>query len=150
MMKKNLRKKIAPKIKLPSIKSLENKVWELCKQITRLTYEHKCVSCCKDIEGKNLHCGHYFRKKFIPLRFKYDLRILRPQCLFCNTRLHGNLEWYTYYLLKEGVVDIPEIGEQIKNEKQLTRSLPEQREFLENLIKYYSFRLDNIKSSGSI
>jgi hypothetical protein len=138
--------KTKTKTKLPTIKSLESKVWELCKQITRLRYEHRCVSCGEYIEGKYLHTGHYFRKKYIPLRFKYDLRILRPQCPYCNTKNHGTLEWYTWYLLKEGV-DIVQIGNEILMEKQTTRSTPEERDFLLELIQKYQIILDKLKQT---
>lgn len=125
-------------MKLPKIKTLEAKVWLLCKEITRLRYPHKCVVCEKDIEGKRLHTGHLFRKKFIPLQMKYDLRILRPQCPFDNMRMHGNEAWYSWYIVKNHGADyFLQIGEDIKKYQKIELSLPEKRQFLLSLVSEY-------------
>lgn len=81
-------------MKLVKIKTLEGRLWKLCKEIIRAKYSHKCISCQTEVEGRSLHTGHMFRKRFLPIQMKYDLRILFPQCSYCNLRLHGNLEWY--------------------------------------------------------
>lgn len=125
-------------MKLPTIKSLEAKVWLQCKRIIRNKYPHQCVSCQKLIEGKDLHTGHYFRKKFIPLQMKYDLRLLRPQCPYCNMRKHGNLEWYTVHLLKhESSNYIIEIAEDIKFYENEPLDVKQQRAYLTNLLNKY-------------
>lgn len=122
----------------PTIKSLENKLWGLCKQIVRKTYPHVCVSCGKHTEGKDLHTGHYFRKKFIPIEMKYDLRLLFPQCSYCNRRKHGNLEWYTVWLLENyGQEHILGIARDIRA-ITTKKTVPETREFLLNKIQEYN------------
>lgn len=131
-------KKSALKAKLPTIKSLEAKLWLECKRIIRANYPHVCISCNKGVEGKQLHTGHYFRKKFIPLQMKYDLRLLRNQCSFCNRRLHGNLEWYTINLLKqEGEQYLLDIADDIIFYKQEKLDVKQQRVFLQDRIQKY-------------
>jgi hypothetical protein len=125
------------KKKVRSIKSLETAVWNECKRVIRQLYPHKCVSCGKEIEGKSLHTGHYFRKKFIPLRTKYLLDNLRPQCSYCNLRLCGNLENYTVYLIKEGKFDFIKFRELIDFYKHKESTIKEDREYLEDLLTKY-------------
>jgi len=133
-------------MKLRKVKSIEAKVWMLCRAIIRARYSHKCISCNKEIEGKQLHTGHYARKKFVPLQIKYRLDILRPQCFYCNLKMHGNIEWYTINLMKEGVQ--PEwfinLGDDIEKYKQIKLSVPEQREFLLTLEKEYTMILSTL------
>ena len=125
-------------IKLPTIKSLESKVWKECVRIIRSKYPHECISCGKKIEGKDLHTGHYFRKRFIPLQMKYDLRLLRCQCSYCNLRLHGNLEWYTVGLLKsESPSYILDIAEDVKFYKEEHLDVKQQRAYLQDKLEKY-------------
>ena len=130
------------KKKLQSIKSLETKIWKECVRIIRARYPHVCVSCGREVEGKNMHCGHYFRKKFIPLRTRYLLDNLRIQCSYCNLRLHGNLENYTVYLLKEKHFNIVSFAKLISQEKLKEYSVQEEREYLQELLEEYK-AIDN-------
>ena len=126
------------KDKLPTIKSLEAKVWKECVRIIRKRYDHVCIACSKPAQGKNLHTGHYFRKKFIPLQMKYDIRLLRPECSYCNLRLYGNLEWYTINLIKqEGADYLLDIAEDIEFYKEEKLDVKQQREFLTRLLEKY-------------
>lgn len=78
------------KKKTPRRKTITDKVWELCKQITRGRYGNVCYTCgAHDLEGKNWHTGHGKPNGALPLRYKYDLRNLRPQCYHCNIDLGG-------------------------------------------------------------
>jgi len=133
-------------MKLRKVKSLEAKVWLLCKAITRASHLHKCISCKKEVEGKQLHTGHYARKKFVPLQIKYRLDILRPQCSYCNLRMGGNLEWYTIGLMREGIQPdwFINLGDDIEKYKQIKLSVPEQREFLLTLEKEYTMILSTL------
>ena len=123
--------------KLPTIKSLESKVWKECRRIIRDRYPYVCVSCGEMTSGKNLHTGHYFRKKFIPLRTKYLLENLRLQCSYCNLRLHGNLENYTVYLIKEDKFDFLKFKELIDYHKSQKTTVKQDREYLQELLTKY-------------
>lgn len=71
-------------------KKLEDKLWQLCKEIIRAKYPHNCYTCgAQNLVGMNLHCGHMWAKASLSNHLKYDLRVLRPQCYRCNIHLGG-------------------------------------------------------------
>lgn len=72
------------------IRKLQDKLWELCKQIIRLRYPHFCYTCGKPIEGSNCQTGHFIPKASCPAELKYSLDNLRLQCYHCNINLGGN------------------------------------------------------------
>lgn len=83
------RKKLAKTSKLP-ISKLQRKIWEECRRIIRAKYGNVCYTCGKgNLEGGNWQTGHMFAKASVGAFLKYDLRILRPQCYFCNINCGG-------------------------------------------------------------
>lgn len=83
-------------------KKLEDKVWAECKRIIRERYGNKCYTCpASNLEGSNLHTGHGKAKGALPIRFKYDLRNLRPQCMRCNLHMGGMSDIFITKLEKE-------------------------------------------------
>ena len=77
-------------------------IWELCKNITRKRYGNVCYSCEKgSLAGSNWHTGHLFPKSVLSAYLKYDLRVLRPQCYYCNINLGGNGANYLQNLIKK-------------------------------------------------
>jgi len=82
-------KKMAKASKLP-ISKLQRQIWEECKRIIRAKYGNVCYTCGKgDLVGGNWQTGHMFAKASVGAFLKYDLRILRPQCYFCNINCGG-------------------------------------------------------------
>jgi len=80
--------KLAPKRskakKRPSVRTLKNKLWDEVKRITRKRWQHTCYTCgAQNLEGSNLHSGHGKPMGALPLRFKYDIRNIKPQCMVC-------------------------------------------------------------------
>ena len=132
-------------LRVQKIKTIEGRIWKLCKQIIRKQYPNVCVSCGeKDLEGTNWHTGHYFRKKFIPIQMKYDLRLLRPQCRQCNMRRHGALEYYTVYLLNNHPAEyILDIYNDIEYWKYNQSGTKQTREFLLSLEEKYATLLES-------
>lgn len=85
-MKKTKLKKIS---KQP-ISKIQRQLWEECKRITRRDCGNVCYTCRKTgLEGSNWHTGHMFAKASIGAYLKYDLRILKSQCYFCNINCGG-------------------------------------------------------------
>lgn len=83
-------------------KKQEDKLWDLCKIITRSIYPNTCYTCDKSgLEGSNWHTGHMWAKASLSNHLKYDLRILRPQCFWCNINLGGNGAVFYARMLKE-------------------------------------------------
>jgi hypothetical protein len=74
-----------------SISKIQRILWTLCKEIIRKKYGNKCYTCGRTgLAGSNWHTGHLLAKAGIGAYLKYDLRLLRPQCYFCNINLGGS------------------------------------------------------------
>lgn len=74
-----------------NVSVLQRKIWVECRRIIKKRYENKCYSCGKEhLDGRNYHIGHLYPKASLGAYLKYDLRVLRPQCMNCNINLGGN------------------------------------------------------------
>jgi len=114
-------------------KKLEDKLWELCKQITRKRYGNVCYACGKQgLEGSNWHTGHLYPKATLSAYMKYDLRVLRPQCYNCNINLGGNGAVYLEKMIeREG----EEYLEQIRKDKMISIRADEQF-YIDKIVEY--------------
>lgn len=73
-----------------SIAKIQIKLWAECKRIIREKYGNVCYTCGKaGLEGANWHTGHMLAKASLGAMGKYNLRLLRPQCYFCNINCGG-------------------------------------------------------------
>lgn len=71
-------------------KKLEDKIWNECKRIIREAYPNQCFTCgASNLEGSNHQTGHGKPKGALSIKYKYDLRNLRPQCMRCNIHMGG-------------------------------------------------------------
>lgn len=91
------------------VAKLKDKLWELCKQITRKRYERDdgtwtCYTCKKHlVYGKDAHTGHFIPSAVGGAFLRYDLRNLRVQCYNCNINLGGNGSYfYNQLVVDEG------------------------------------------------
>lgn len=83
-------------------KKLEDKVWNECKRIIRERHGNNCYTCpARNLEGSNWHTGHGKSKGALPVRYKYDLRNLRPQCMLCNIHRGGMSDIFITKLEKD-------------------------------------------------
>ncbi len=99
------------------ITKIQDKIWELCKKITRHRYGNTCYTCGKTgLEGSNQHTGHLYPKAALGAYLKYDLRVLRIQCYHCNVNLGGNGAVYLENILRD---EGAEYIEQIRKDKQV-------------------------------
>lgn len=95
------------------ISTVQVKLWELCKQITRARHGNICYTCGKTgLEGKGWHTGHMIPKATLGAYLKYDLRLLRPQCYSCNINYGGmGSEFYRRMMIEIGPTALNEIIE---------------------------------------
>lgn len=85
-----------------TVTKLKEKVWKECKRIVRLKYGNKCYTCpAQNLEGANWHTGHGKPNGALTLKYKFDLRNLRPQCYNCNINLGGCSDIFIAKLEKE-------------------------------------------------
>lgn len=93
------------KAKKVSSKSLHTKVWKLCREIILSLYGDTCYSSgATGLSGSNLHLGHLLPKASLPLAYKYELTLLRPQSYNANINLGGDYSNYLDHWLQENKV----------------------------------------------
>lgn len=100
------------------ISKLQRLIWDEVKRITRTRHPNVCFTCGrKDLAGSNWHSGHMWPKAALGAYMKYDLRIIRPQCYFCNVNLGGRgADFYAKMLAEIG----PEAMAALEAERQVT------------------------------
>ena len=86
---KNIKMKRKTKFE-PKLKTIADKLWQLCRQIIFLTHGTDCYTCPqKKLTGRNLQCGHGYPAGALGVSMQYNLDILRPQCFQCNINYAG-------------------------------------------------------------
>jgi hypothetical protein len=97
-MKKTKLKKVSKQ----KISTIQNKIWEHCKRITRKAYGNTCYTCGRTgLIGSDWQTGHMWSKASVGAFLKYDTRILRPQCYNCNINQGGRGADFYVKMLKE-------------------------------------------------
>jgi len=88
------------------ISKIQKELWQLCRQVAlkRFSKDNKvdCYTCgAKDIQGANRQLGHMWSKASLGANLKYDMRVLRFQCYFCNINCGGRGADFYARMLKE-------------------------------------------------
>lgn len=124
-----------------SVSVLERKLWKLCKAIVRIIYPKVCYTCGQGgLKGKNCHTGHMWNKSTLGAFLKYDLRVLRLQCWFCNMDLGGNgAEFLERMIAERGGAYIQNL---IKDKKVSVRA----NDHYKKLIDDYTEILEDLQS----
>ena len=116
------------------LKKLEDKIWALCRLITFKKHGNTCYTCgAKNLVGHNLQCGHLWAKASLGAYLKYDLRVLRPQCMRCNLHLGGM-----------GAVYYVNMVEEIGEEKM--KELVKDRQITVKAMEYYPTLLEKYEN----
>ena len=108
--KRNVRK-IKRTCKLP-IAKLQRQLWVYCKLLTRKIHGNTCYTCnTKNLSSSNWQTGHLFSKATLGANLKYDLRVLRPQCLTCNI-WHGGrgADFISNMIIREGQAYVDQLS----------------------------------------
>ena len=87
--------------KRPSVRQLKDKLWKEVKRITRDRFPATCYTCGMHVEGQNDHAGHGKPMGALPLRYKYDIRNIRRQCMLCNIHRGGMTDIFIAKLEQE-------------------------------------------------
>jgi hypothetical protein len=78
------------KQKVPSPKTLRNKLWSLCSSYIRQRDKGVCFTCERSgFEGSGYHAGHFIPKSTCGINLRYDERNIHGQCYHCNINLGG-------------------------------------------------------------
>jgi hypothetical protein len=120
------------KVSKQPISKIQRQIWEECKRIIRARYKNICYTCGRQgLEGSNWHTGHMLPKATLSAYLKYDLRLLRPQCYFCNVNCGGRgAEFIEKMRIVEGNEYVDNI---LKDKLQTTKAYDF---FVELLAKY--------------
>jgi hypothetical protein len=125
-------RKVKRKVKSPT-RVLKDRLWALCRDITRSRYGNTCYTCEKTgLSGGNWQTAHFITSSTCSTELRYSLENLRPQCYHCNINLSGNWVEYEKRLLKDGV-DV----EKLKRRNQETKGKQYNQIWLENKIEEY-------------
>lgn len=86
------------------ISKIQRDIWQECRRIADKWYVNNCYTCgAKNLQGANKQLGHMWAKASLGAYMKYDLRVLRWQCMRCNQFLGGmGAEFYKKMLREEG------------------------------------------------
>ena len=134
------------KTKTKSVRLLKDKLWKEVKRITRARFKPYCYTCGVKVEGKNDHAGHGKPMAALPLRYKYDIRNIRRQCLLCNVHRGGMQDIFIAKLEQEeeGLTFLNEACylDRDANAWRIRQDIPtmggkDATIFIENLLKQY-------------
>lgn len=90
------------KPKKPSLRLIQDKIWKLLRAKADQLFEPNCYTCgAQNLTGSNKQLGHMWPKASVGAYLKYDLRILRWQCMRCNIHMGGEGAIYYAKMLKE-------------------------------------------------
>ena len=131
----------------PTNKSLKAKAWRLFSEYIRLKYADKqgncrCYTCGVTLPaiGHGMQCGHGIGGRGNYVLFLEE--ICRPQCYGCNVGRQGNYQEFIPKLIRE--IGIDQYEHHVReSRKPLKRSQGD----YEELIAYYSMRLEGIKKA---
>lgn len=87
------------------ISKLQKELWQECRRVAGIWYKKNCYTCpAKNLEGSNCQLGHVpYPKSVLGANLKYDMRVLRWQCMRCNVHQGGmGAEAYKKMLREEG------------------------------------------------
>ena|ERR1700728_87282 len=135
MKRTKLKKKSKAKIS-----TIQNKLWQLCKAITRLKYPNVCYTCsAMGLSGSNFQTGHVpWPKASLGAYLKYDLRTLRVQCYNCNINQGGmGAEAYVRMLKEIGQEEMEKLQKDrqviVKSYEHYLSLIPKYEEILMDL-----------------
>lgn len=117
---------------------LQDKLWELCKQINRKEQPNVCYTCgAVSLEGSNWQTGHMWAKASLSNHLKYDMRVLRSQCMRCNCHMGGMGADFYKNMIKE-------IGQEAMDELEKERwiTIKADKQWYLDKIEEYQQRLN--------
>lgn len=132
---------IKRKSKTPEAK-LKEKLWELCKKLTRLAYGTTCYTCGKaGLSGSTQQTGHFIPSSICGAYLRYDLRNLRIQCYRCNIDLSGSGAVFYRNLVRDCGQSY--VDDLFKDKQKIVKA---DRAFYQSLIDRYTDLLSTAQS----
>lgn len=121
------------------LKKAQDRLWELCKKITRARFGNTCYTCgARGLAGSNFHTSHFIPKSICSTELKYSLDNLRPACYRCNIHLSGNWVAYEKHLIADNGEDFVK---NLKKRNEETKGGMYRLDFYQNKIAEYEEKL---------
>lgn len=123
---------------------LKDKLWDLCRQITRKKYGNICYTCGKGpLTGSSYQTGHFITSSNCSIELRYDLKNLAIQCYNCNINKSGN--WVVFEKL---LTDLhgPEFVAELKSRNLATKGKVYPLEWFISRIEEYKSLLETPKT----
>lgn len=117
---------------------LKDRLWELCKELTRKVYGHNCYTCGTYVEYP--HTGHFITDSTCSTELSYDLKNLRPQCYACNIFRSGDWTTFERNLIRDHG---QEYVDELKRRNQATKGLKYDELWYKGKIEEYEKLLDS-------
>ena len=127
-------------------KKLKEKLWELCKQITRKRYQNSngtwnCYTCDRLIdEPSKAQTGHFIPSGTCGAFLRFDLRNLRIQDYYCNINLGGNGTEYYRRMVEE--VGQEAVDQLFRDKNKIVKA---GKHFYQTLIDKYTKNMDEVQ-----
>lgn len=101
-----------------SISKIQRDIWQECRRIAKIRHKNDCYTCgSKNLQGSNCQLGHMWAKASLGAYLKYDLRLLRWQCMVCNQFRGGmGADFYLRMWQEQGA----EYMEKLKQDRQIS------------------------------
>ena len=101
-----------------TISKVQRLLWQECRRVAKILYKNNCYTCpAKDLQGSNCQLGHLWAKASLGAYLKYDLRLLRWQCMRCNQFMGGMGADFFLRMWEENGA---EYMEQLKKDRQVS------------------------------
>jgi septum formation topological specificity factor MinE len=97
-------KKIKRK-KLPKIRVLKQKLWEVFSKYIKVRDKYICITCGQYNTGSGIHAGHFIPSKKGGIALKYNETNVHTQCYNCNVNLGGYGAMYSIKIREKYGVD---------------------------------------------
>lgn len=135
-----------PKIKRkPTVKTLKNKLWNLCRSIAAELYPPDCYTCDQTgLTGWNRQLGHFIPSSVCGAFLRYDVfRNLRWQCAACNQFRGGMGAVYYKHLVED--LGLEAVERVFEDRNVLVKA---DRFFYEDMIQRYSQILFSLQEAN--
>jgi len=115
------------------ISKIQKLLWQECRRVAGILYKNDCYTCpARNLQGSNCQLGHVpWPKSVLGANLKYDMRVLRWQCMRCNVHQGGmGAEAYKRMLREEGKAYMDKLE---MERKETVKAM----EHYEKLLAYY-------------
>lgn len=111
-------------------RKVQDLLWQECRRLIFKKYGNTCYTCgATGLLAGNCQLGHCISSSTCGAFLRYDLRNLRPQCMYCNIHCGGNGAIYYRNLVNE--VGQEEVDKLFQDKQKIVNALDHYKLLLE-------------------